>query len=160
VGPRGVEEFGRPRRPHKPEIAAKWFKSRLRYHSPVAQLVERPAVNRQVSGSSPDRGAWYGPVEQPGVLGTLSRCRPPVQIRSGPRLFRVLSSVGERHPDEMEVGGSIPSAPTRCFASRIGSNYLMPHPAPIAQRIEQQVTDLRGRGSSPFGRAEATHLAV
>lgn len=78
-----------PRWAHNPEIAgsnpvsatrlAGWRHPPLTpgsLYSPVAQLAERPAVNRQVIGSSPVGGAWHAtglPGHTPVNSGTWSR---------------------------------------------------------------------------------------
>lgn len=49
----GVGELGRPRWPHKPEIAFKWFKSRLRDYWSCSSLVERFLDMEEVGGSIP-----------------------------------------------------------------------------------------------------------
>ena len=64
----------------------------LQPYGSLAQLVERPAVNRRVAGSSPARAAIY--------------------IR--------IAQLGERVPYKHEVAGSIPAADTICGIGGIG----------------------------------------
>jgi hypothetical protein len=62
-----------------------------------------------------------GPVEQPGVLATLSRSRSGVQIPSGPRSEAAetarspgeVAQLAEHAAENRGVGGSIPSLATK-----------------------------------------------
>ncbi len=129
-GTRGVEEFGRPRRPHKPEIA--WFESRPRSR-PDSSAGERPldtrkALVRHQLGAHTRVRLWVGPrpftamkrVRVPHARPF--RCRPvgraadcssaQALVRVQPPEPRPCSSAVERRDHKAQVRGSTPRAGT------------------------------------------------
>jgi hypothetical protein len=91
----------------------------LHHYSSIAQLVERPTVNRTVTGSSPVRGAstarWRSGLTHRPFKAAFTGSNP---VRVTKRMIERssipggLAQLGERLPYKQRVGGSIPSAST------------------------------------------------
>ena len=84
------------------------------FNGPLAQLVEHLTLNQGVEGSSP---SWITKILRPvgqavktppfhgGIKGSI-----PLRVTT----FGRLAQLGERLPYKQDVGGSIPSSPTKC----------------------------------------------
>ena len=121
-----------------------------RRRSPVAQLAEQPAVNRQVFGSSPNGGAIAA--GQSAVLGTIgptnrsyrhANPNPPVAAADEP-------VPEEDQPRDREPAGHEPAYPGR--AGLVGPVDVVPVVQAIRAAVEPVVDALRMRLTLPLSR--------